>query len=235
MTRDVAIGAVRLGSRPAVVAAGGEADLDALFAADAADVLELRADLFAAPRPDVVRAALERIRGAGKPVLLTVRAASEGGRAMPEDLRAELYRTGLALADAIDVEIASRALAEDLIPRARSAARTVILSAHDMAATPSPHTLRALVGRARSLGADLPKLATSTSTLDDLQGLLEVTLAERAAGIVTLGMGSLGPLSRLVLPAAGSLLTYGAAGSGTAPGQQPVAELAALVARLFPS
>ena len=39
----------------------------------------------------------------------------------------------------------------------------------------------------------------------------------------------------LVLPAAGSLLTYGAAGGGTAPGQQPVAELAALVARLFPS
>jgi len=235
MTRDVAIGAVRLGSRPAVVAAGGEADLDALAAAGAADLLELRVDLFAAPRPDVVRAALERIRGAGKPVILTVRAASEGGRAMPEELRAELYRTGLSLADAIDVEIASRALAEDLIPRARSAGHTVILSAHDMAATPSPDVLRALVARARSLGADLPKLATSTSTLDELHGLLEVTLAERAAGIVTLGMGPLGPLSRVALPAAGSVLTYGAAGSGTAPGQLPVAELAALVARLFPS
>jgi 3-dehydroquinate dehydratase-1 len=235
MTGDVAIGAVRLGSRPAVVAAGGETDLDALIAAGAADVLELRADLFAAPRPEAVRAALRRIRQTGKPVVLTVRGADEGGRAMPGELRAELYRTGLSLADAIDVEIASQALAEELIPAARSAGCRVILSAHDMAATPSAEALCALVARARSLGADLPKLATHTSTLDDLRRLLEVTLAERAAGIVTLGMGSLGPLSRVALPAAGSMLTYGAAGSGTAPGQLPVAELAALVARLFPS
>jgi 3-dehydroquinate dehydratase-1 len=235
MTRDVAIGAVRLGSRPAVVAAGGETDLAALVAAQAADLLELRADLFAAPRPDVVRAALQRLRQTGKPVLLTVRAAAEGGRAMPDDLRGELYRTGLPLADAIDVEIASQALAEELVPGARAAGCTIILSAHDMTATPSPDALRALAARARSLGADLPKLATYTSTPAELRGLLEVTLAERDGGIVTLGMGPLGPLSRVALPAAGSLLTYGAAGSGTAPGQLPVAELAALVARLFPS
>jgi 3-dehydroquinate dehydratase len=47
-------------------------------------------------------------------------------------------------------------------------------------------------------------------------------------------MGPLGPLSRIVLPAAGSLLTYGAAGHGTAPGQTPVAELTEAIGRLFP-
>jgi 3-dehydroquinate dehydratase-1 len=235
MTRDVAIATIRLGRRPAVVAAGGEADLDALVAADAADLLELRADLFAAPSPDVVRAALGRLRTTGKPVLLTARAGNEGGRAMAEDLRAELYRAGLPLADAIDLEIASAALAAELIPRARSAGRAVILSVHDFTATPAAGALHTLVARARSLGADLPKLATHAATLDDLHTLLEVTLAARAEGIVTLGMGPLGPLSRLVLPAAGSLLTYGAAGTGTAPGQLPVGELTALVTRLFPS
>ena len=50
--------------------------------------------------------------------------------------------------------------------------------------------------------------------------------------VVTLAMGPMGPLSRLVLPAAGSLLTYGHVGAPTAAGQLPVRELAALLARL---
>src|SRR3989442_1234936 len=57
----------------------------------------------------------------------------------------------------------------------------------------------------------------------------------RARGIVTLATGPAGPLSRLVLPAAGSLLAYGHVGHPTAPsGQLPVAELAALLRRLLP-
>jgi 3-dehydroquinate dehydratase I len=110
----------------------------------------------------------------------------------------------------------------------------VILSAHDFTATPSRDTLLALVEAARALGADLPKLATHTATPDDLRTLIDVTLAARADGVVTLGMGPFGPLSRIVLPAAGALLTYGAAGRDTAPGQMPVAELATLIRRLFP-
>lgn len=233
MARDVAIGPVRLGRAPAVIAAGGERDLDALAAATG-DLLELRADLFDDPTPARVLDALGFLRETGRPIVFTVRAAAEGGRAMSEDLRAELYRAALPHADAIDVEIASTALVAELVPAARQAGRTVILSAHDFAATPAREALLALVARARVLGADLPKLATHTATLDDLRTLLEVTLAEAAAGIVTLGMGPLGPLSRIALPAAGSLLTYGAAGSSTAPGQTPVAELAALIGRLFP-
>jgi 3-dehydroquinate dehydratase-1 len=234
MRRDLAIGTVRLGGRPAVVAAGGETDLEALATAGAADLLELRADLFEEPTPPRALAAIDRLRAARRPIVFTVRAGSEGGRGMPDGLRAELYRVALPVVDAIDLEIASSELAAEVIPAARAAGRTVLLSAHDFAATPSRDALVALVARARGLGADLPKLATHAATLDDLRTLLEVTLATGADGVVTLGMGPLGPLSRLVLPAAGSLLTYGAAGRGTAPGQLPVAELAALVERLFP-
>ena len=235
MARDLVIGALRLGARPAVVAAGGEADLDALVAADCADLVELRADLFDDPTADRVLASIERLRAAPRPIVFTARAAAEGGRAMPEDLRAELYRAALPRVDAIDVEIASAALAEELVTRAHATGRVVILSAHDFTATPARETLLSRVERARALGADLAKLATQAASPDDLRTLLEVTLAARAAGVVTLAMGPLGPLSRLVLPAAGSLLTYGAAGRGTAPGQLPVGELAELVARLFPS
>jgi 3-dehydroquinate dehydratase-1 len=234
MRRDIAIGSVRLGGRPAIVAAGGEPDLEALVAADAAALLELRADLFDEATVPRVLDAVARLRAASRPILFTVRAGGEGGRALPDARRAELYRAALPHVDAIDVEIASRALVAELVPAARAAGRTVILSAHDFATTPSRDTLLALVDAARALGAHLPKLATHTTTLDDLRTLIDVTLVAAADGIVTLGMGVLGPLSRIVLPAAGSLLTYGAAGGGTAPGQTPVAELAALVGRLFP-
>jgi 3-dehydroquinate dehydratase I len=235
MARELSIAAVRLGGRPAIVAAGGEQDLDALVASDGANVTELRGDLFEQPTPGGIVTAIERLRATGRPIIFTARAAAEGGRAMPEELRGELYQAALPLVDAVDVEIASVALAEELIARARPAKRLVILSAHDFTATPSREALLAAVERARTLGADLPKLATHAATPDDLRTLLDVTLAAGADGVVTLGMGPLGPLSRLVLPAAGSLLTYGGAGRGTAPGQLPVAELASLVARLFPS
>jgi 3-dehydroquinate dehydratase I len=234
-TRRLTVGDVELGARPAIVAAGGEADLDALVAAQDADLIELRADLFDDPTPLGVVGALRRLRATPRPVLLTVRSGDEGGRAMPASLRGEIYRAGTAHAHAVDVEIASVDLVAEILPIARAAGAVVVLSAHDFDGTPTRETLQALVEHAFALGADVAKIATVTHALTDVQTLLEVTLASRDRGIVTLGMGPLGPLSRVVLPAAGSLLTFAAADRPTAPGQLPLAELAALVRRLFPA
>jgi len=234
MPREIAIGAVRLSTdRPRIVAAGGQAELDALAAAEDADVVELRADLFDDPRPDTVVAALTRLRTAGRPVILTVRAAAEGGRPLDDALRRELYLAGLPHADAVDVEIASTALASDLAPRARATRRTLILSAHTMESTPPAETLLPLIDRAEAMGADVTKLAATARDIEDVRTMLAVTLAARERGIVTLTMGVAGTLGRLLLPAAGSLLTYGHVGTPTAPGQLTVTELAALVRRLF--
>lgn len=234
MRRTLALGGLPLGTRPLVVAAGGEGDLAGLEDATGADVVELRADLFDDPRPEGLVAALDRLRAAGRPIVLTVRSGAEGGTPWPDDRRAALYAAGMAHVDAVDVEIASHDLAGDVVSRARAAGRLVILSAHDFRATPPRDTLLDLVERARELGADLPKLATRAATIEDLRTLLDVTLATRGEGVVTLGMGPFGPLSRLVLPAAGSVLTYGAAGKPTAPGQLPAAELAQWLSRLLP-
>jgi 3-dehydroquinate dehydratase-1 len=68
-----------------------------------------------------------------------------------------------------------------------------------------------------------------------VQTLLAVTLARRTTGLVTLGMGPYGPLTRIVLPAAGSLLTYGSVGRPTAPGQLSVAEIRRLFDSLLPA
>ncbi len=229
------LGTVELGRSPIIVAAGGANEVDALAAADGADVVELRADLFDDPTPEAITAALERLRRAGRPVILTARAASEGGRAMPEDRRAAIYEAGLPLADAIDVEIASTALAASLIPRAKTVGRLVLLSTHEFTTTPAAGELLARADRALAAGADVAKIATHATTLAELRTLIDVTRAAAPRPIVTLAMGPMGPLSRFVLSAAGSLLTYASVGDPTAPGQMPIAELAALVRRLFPT
>lgn len=122
----------------------------------------------------------------------------------------------------------------DLVPRARAAGRTVILSAHAVDATPPVSALLALVDRAQALGADVTKLVAHARDVEDVRTMLEVTLAARTRGIVTLSMGAAGVVSRLLFPVAGSLLTYGHVGAPTAPGQLPVAELATLLARFYP-
>ena len=235
MGRRVTIGGLVLGTRPFIVAAGGEAEVEALASAGDADLLELRADLFADPQPAGVAAALDRLRASGRPVILTVRAAAEGGRALADQHRQALYAAGLAHADAIDVEIASTALVAELVPRARGAGRTVILSPHAVDGTPAADALLALVDRGESLGADVVKLVTLARDLEDVRTLLGVTLACRARNVVAFAMGPIGMLSRVFFPAAGSLLTYGHCGQPTAPGQLPVAELAALLRRFYPA
>lgn len=234
MPSPVAIGGVALGPRPRLVAAGGERELDQLARAEGADLVEVRADLFERPEPAAMVEHLRMLRRAGRPIVFTARAAAEGGRPLDEALRARLYEATLPHVDAVDVEIASTALATALVASAHAAGRVAILSAHALDATPPEATLSALVDRGFALGADVVKLATYAADAEALRRLLAVTLATRARPIVTLAMGPLGPLSRLVLPAAGSLLTYGHVGRETAPGQLAVAELAPLLRRLFP-
>ena len=234
VTTPLRIGRVALGPRPCLIAAGGEAELDGLIAAATADVIELRADLFSAPSPEVIVAALTRLRSTGRPLLLTVRAAAEGGRAMPEPVRAAIYLAGLPLVDAIDIELSSTALRDDLLPRARATGTTALLSFHDFQATPSAAILHDIVTRAGGCGADITKIATTANTMDDVRTLLALTLECRDRGVATLAMGLIGSLSRLLFPAAGSLLTYASVGAATAPGQLPVAELAPLLRRFYP-
>ena len=235
MTEPLRIGAVTLGERPCIVAAGGEREVDALCAADGADVVELRADLFDTPSVAGMTRALARLRDGRRPIVLTARAAREGGRAMAEALRRELYEAGLELVDAIDIEIASTTLAAAMVPAARRAGRTVILSTHDFETTPPRTELLARAARAFEAGAHLAKMAAHAASTRELGVLIDVTRGLAPRPVATLAMGPMGPLSRIALPAAGSLLTYAAVGVPTAPGQMPLGELAPLVRRFFPA
>jgi 3-dehydroquinate dehydratase-1 len=235
MSGRLHIGDVVLGGRPRIVAAGGDAEVDALARADGADVVELRADLFDQPDPATLLAALGRLRGAKRPILLTVRHASEGGRELAAERRRALYEAGLPHVDAIDVEIATAGALAPVVETARAAGHLVILSAHDLTGTPSAGALLGLVARAESLGAHVTKLVTTATTPADVRRLLDATLAAAPRPVVTFAMGPLGVASRVFFGVAGSLLTYGCVGRPTAPGQLEVAELRALVDRFYPS
>lgn len=229
----VRIGDVSLGVRPAVVGCGGETEVDALAAADGAQLVEIRADLFEPATPERVVAAIARVRRGGRPIILTARRSDEGGAPLAEDVRRAILVAALPHVDAIDVEIASVGLLDALRPALAACAATLLLSAHHFDGTPPAAALDATIERGRALGASVVKVATRTDTVEDLRTLLAVTLAHRARGIVTLGMGAFGPLSRVALPAAGSWLTYAAAGRPTAPGQLPLDQLAPIVERLY--
>lgn len=227
------IGDVALGGRPAIVASGGERETDALAAATGAGLVELRADRFEQPTPERILAAIMRVRAGRRPVIVTARHRDEGGTPMPEDVRRAILLSAIPHVAAVDVEIASTELLSAIAPALTASAGTLILSAHDFRTTPPADALQAIIDRGRALGAHVVKIATRTDTPAALETLLGVTLANRAAGIVTLGMGAYGPLSRVALPAAGSLLTYAAVGEPTAPGQLPLDALAPIVDRLY--
>jgi len=232
---SVRIGSVTLGDRPIIVAAGGEDEVDALAGAAAADVVELRADLFAAPSPDAARAAVDRLSAEDRPIIVTARHASEGGRGMPDDVRTAILSAAASRVAALDVEIAHPEVIDVVAPAVSAAGGTLIASSHAFDATPPAEELQRTIDRGRALGADIVKIATLTRTAEDLRTLLALTLANRDADIVVLGMGPWAALSRVALPAAGSLLTYASVGAPTAPGQLPLAELASLLERLYVS
>lgn len=235
MSGPLQIGNVTLGERPRIVAAGGDAEVDALARAEGADLVELRADLFDDPSPAAVLAALARLRSGGRPIILTVRHASEGGHEVSADRRRALYEAGLPHVDAIDVEIATADVLAPVVQAARAAGRLVILSAHDHRGTPSLGTLLGLVARAESLGAHVTKLVTTATSITDLRRLLDATLASAPRPVVTFAMGALGTGSRVLFGMAGSLLTYGCVGRPTAPGQLPVGELRQWLDRFYPA
>jgi 3-dehydroquinate dehydratase I len=200
------------------------------------DVVEWRADYFGqiADREAVIDTAL-RIRDAvgGIPVIFTCRSAREGGQriALAASGVAELLGDvcGARAADLVDFELANAA---GDVERVRDAARqngvTLILSHHDFAATPGAEALLDTFRAAERAGGDVAKVAVMPRTLEDVLTLLSATLAARAAlsiPLLSMSMGPLGSITRMVGWAFGSTLTFAVGQSSSAPGQIPIEDL----------
>lgn len=208
--REVRIGAVVLGEQPRVVLA---------VAADSArvagalrrggDILELRADQLAEPSSEQIEHTVQRLRRHGRPILLTIRSRREGGlQPIPDAQRRELFLAALNFVDAVDCELRSLRVLRPVVDTARQQRCPVLLSYHNFARTPSMTALRQMFAQARAQGADMVKLATQVQSREDLVRLFLFTWTHRAFPIVTMGMGPVGSVSRLVLPMLGSRLIY---------------------------
>jgi len=230
---SLAIGSLVLGNRPRIAVPftdhATRADVgDALTRG--MDVAELRVDLFSHATPDAALATLGLF--AGVPTLATVRHADEGGGFRGSEVeRLALYRAFVPRVDAIDVEIASE-IGGAVIAAARDAGKLAIASFHDFAKTPDRSALDAIAAKGRALGADVVKIATAVAGTDDLRALARLLLERGDEGWIVIGMGPRGVASRVLFPLLGSLVTYAATGTQTAPGQLGLDELVALLKKL---
>lgn len=227
-----------VGADAAALRAEAEAMSVAAQTPDAAapDLLEWRVDaLDAACDAAAVEAAARALRAAAGPLplLVTLRAAREGGRDHGLDDAARATRLVSlvegGVADLVDLEAdaAPEALRE-LRDACRRQGVPLVLSAHHFDRTPPVAQMVAAFRRAADLGADVAKLAVMPTTPGDVDALMAATAEADAAlaiPLVSMSMGEAGVPSRVAGFRHGSRITWASAGAASAPGQLPLAEL----------
>ncbi|MGD1020666.1 MAG: type I 3-dehydroquinate dehydratase [Verrucomicrobiia bacterium] len=228
-------GKFTLGDTPRVVGSVSQEGTLARLAARAerdCDIVEVRVDLIGPYAPHSPRAGAEpvwfkhaqAIEARGLPVVVTVRLATEGGKwKQPDELRLPLFEEAMRHLAAADIELRSPIL-EPVSAMAREHGRALIVSHHDFGRTPPLEELRVIVDKASRYGT-VAKIATMIRNEDDL-AILRALLAERRhTPLCVLGMGPMGPQTRIDFPKLGSCLTYGYLDTPIAPGQASAREL----------
>ena len=179
------------------------------------------ADLFEI-RGDLVRELdlLTLLRARSKPLLFTCRAVSEGGKAKdahPErkEVLLEACKRGF---EYVDVE--HRTPVFEVL--AAKAGKGLVISFHDLAATPDD--LDGLYSDMSARGADIVKIVVTPRSVADVGRLLDFatrTVARGGTPLVALAMGPLGTPTRLLAGRYGAPFTFAsvAPGAESAPGQ----------------
>ena len=191
------------------------------------DLFELRLDRLAG-MADEVEKVLPRLR---TPLIITARDPREGGaNKLRLRQRRDLLARFLNHADYIDVESRSASALRSLLKLAENKNVRRIISFHNFKSTPSGRILAAKMHQAKSLGADIFKVATRTDMPMELRRLLEFMTSSRLdLALAVMGIGKLGAISRVLLARAGSVLIYASLGATTnVEGQLSLEQLRAL-------
>ncbi|MFO7833198.1 MAG: type I 3-dehydroquinate dehydratase [Halohasta sp.] len=205
-----------------------------------ADAVEFRLDLATDPLDQLAAYDGEL------PLVVTNRAAWEGGEADDETRRLDTLETALnheAVA-AVDLECgaldgsvaaADTERARELRDAAHEAGVSVIASIHDFESTPAVDELVDLLERADDEG-DVGKLAVTATDRADALAVLSATHRAVESGwtVATMAMGAAGQHTRAVAPVYGSAIGYAPVdpAGATAPGQYDLATLRRLVDEL---
>lgn len=187
------------------------------------DLFELRVDALFGRRENV-QAVIGNLRA---PLIITARHPREGGSnhlSAPE--RRALLLRFLPHAAYVDIELRSAGPFTTILDEVRAKNIHTIVSFHDFNETPSRPRLDEIARTAKSLGADVLKIATRTDTPAQLTRLLDFFLRERPGmKISAMGVGRLGRISRFEFARRGSVLNYAHLGSPQAEGQLSITQL----------
>jgi 3-dehydroquinate dehydratase/shikimate dehydrogenase len=209
-------------------------------AAEVCDLIELRLDCLEddAELERAVRELPALFHARARPFILTFRSSEQGGHQTSDIERrlrfwTEHFASGRERADYADLELD---LAEFL--QSEEARRTanlidwnkVVCSYHDFAAL--PHDLEAIYARMLRTPARILKIAARANDITDCLPVFDLLERARLAGreCIVVAMGEAGLLTRILAPARGAFLTYGALNRehATAPGQATASDLRAL-------
>ncbi|MEI6675243.1 MAG: type I 3-dehydroquinate dehydratase, partial [Verrucomicrobiota bacterium] len=183
-----------------------EADLGDV--AGRCDIAEIRLDLLPAEGVAVNRERWQHLAGA--PLLFTARCKNEGGALeLDAPQRSALLLATLDDAAVIDVELASLGSMLEVLAEAAHRRIPWLASFHDFETLPPTAVLAEAAHRARTAGAAAFKVAAMLHSPADLARLAEFQLSNQGLPLATMGMGALGPVSRLLCAQCGSVLNYG--------------------------
>ena len=191
-----------------------------------ADLFELRLDRLLTAKPDLAPADFSP----GGPFLITARDSVEGGApelAFKDRIRA--LREWFHLAAWIDVEARNVSAYAELLGTAQVAGKQIVISYHNFERTPAIIELEEILRDIRFEGPFVFKAVTRATTWQDLANLTDFLLQHPERDLALMGMGPLGKLSRLLLPAFGSRLVYASCAKTVVPGQWPAGSLRAML------
>jgi len=187
-------------------------------------LLELRADLFKKQDPTYIINQINLRKSLKIPLLLTVRNQKKEGatKSLSDAKKWQIITSALPLVDMIDIELSSPLL-KQAITLAHKLKKKVIVSSHHL--TNTPKDLESILKKSLATGTDIVKIAAKANTFDDVITMLNFTHRHRKQSIITMSLGPIGAISRLILPAAGSQYTYTFLNKPTASGQVDVTTL----------
>ena len=199
------------------------------------DLVEFRADFYFEEEDR----ALERIRSCigSRPLLYTLRTSEEGGEIAPgEEAYQARILSAAGKADLVDIQLARLHPEEGvarhsgaLIKAVHRTQAKVILSWHDFEKTPDRQALSDTLRAMQRAGCDIAKIAVMPKNRLDVLALMEASVRmyedPDACPFITMSMGTLGKVTRVAALLTGSCITFGTAGSMSAPGQIPSEKL----------
>jgi 3-dehydroquinate dehydratase-1 len=209
----------------------------ALQMADPPDFFEIRLDHLTKNLDELEKKmSIHRRPGQAFPVplIFTARHPAEGGvKQLSTRQRRELLVRFLPYAGYVDVELRSARALRSILDAAHAKKIGRIISFHDFKDTPRLSTLKNKARAAKSLGADIFKVATRTDTPAQLERLFDFVASKDVdLAVSAMGMGRLGAISRVILAQLGSVFIYCSLSQPNVEGQLSIRQLRSAISAL---